>query len=552
VSGPQSRGGPLRNRVAGVLTPSYQTFSHSDMPRFRTAAVATLLVVPIVAGGFLLQEPPARANAVLFDQVMSLVKNQYVDTLPIGATYEKAARGLVHELNDPYSELLSPVQSDAFNRDVGGRYGGTGMSLSEPAAGVVIVERVFPNTPAEEAGVMEGDHIVAVDSVQVSTLASGKVADLLRGVPGTPVAVTYARPGVPELIKLHFTRRIVHVPAVAYASLLGDHIGYIPLQTFNENAAEEVQASVDTLVKQGAKGIVLDMRDNGGGIVDQALETSSLFLREGQEIVSVRSRNEGTETLRSSGKHLALSIPLVVMVDGGSASATEIVAGALQDHDRALVLGTTSFGKGLVQSVYSLNGGYHLKITTGKWFTPSGRSIHRERKLLPNGQFVEVHPDSMGSTALLPKFRSDLGRVVVGGGGIRPDVVVSDDTLSTLERDTFRSIAPKGQDINAVLQDYSLQLKGTVPRDFKAPPAWSDELMRRIAAKGVKIDPKYEASAKVLLTRDLENRVTRRSFGDAVAKARGIGDDHQLSRAVELLQQNSTQAKLLAAVPPAK
>src|SRR4029077_8061139 len=170
------------------------------------------------------------------------------------------------------------------------------------------------------------------------------------------------------------------------------------------------------------------------GIVDQALETSSLFLRDGQEIVSVRSRNSSGETTRATGRHLAQQLPLIVLVDGGSASATEIVAGALQDHDRALVLGTQSFGKGLVQSVYQLQGGYQLKLTTGKWFTPSGRSIHRDRKLMPNGAFVEVNHDSLKGDSTRPKFKSDAGRVVVGGGGIRPDIVVADDTLSTVER----------------------------------------------------------------------------------------------------------------------
>jgi carboxyl-terminal processing protease len=422
------------------------------------------------------------------------------------------------------------------------------MLIGEPTKGTIVVDRVFPNTPAEEAGVREGDHIIAVDTIPTASLEYGKVSDLLRGVPGTPVSVTYSRPGVAEPIKLHFKRRIVHVPAVAYTGMLGDHIGYIPLQTFNENTAEEVQASVDSLTKQGAKGLVLDMRDNGGGIVDQALETSSLFLREGQEIVAVRSRSQATEVVRSTGTHLALSIPLVVLVDGGSASATEIVAGALQDHDRALVIGTNSFGKGLVQSVYQLQGGYHLKITTGKWFTPSGRSIHRERKLLPNGQFVEVHPDSLGKDSTSrPRFKSDAGRVVYGGGGIRPDIVVPDDTLSTVERDFLRAVASKGQAISTVLQDYALQLKGTVARDFTVPATWGPELMRRLSAAGVTIEPKFDATAREFLTRDLENRVARMSFGDAAAKARNVAQDHQLTKAVELLQRTTSQAQLLAA-----
>jgi carboxyl-terminal processing protease len=523
------------------------------MPRLRTAAAAALLVVPIVAGGFLLQEPPARANAALFQQVMSLVQTQYVDTLPASSAYEKAARGLIHELNDPYSELLSPKQSEAFNRATGGRYGGTGMSISEVSPGKgIVVQRVFPNTPADEAGVREGDHIIAVDSVPTVNLSSTKVSDLLRGEPGSKVTVVYTRLGVAEPIKLHFTRRVVHVPAVAFAAMLGNHVGYIPLQTFNENAAGEVQTAVDQLVKEGATGLVLDMRDNGGGIVQQALETSSLFLREGQEIASVRSRSQPTEVLKSSGKHLALPVPLIVLVDGGSASATEIVAGALQDHDRALVLGTTSFGKGLVQSVYQLSDGYQLKMTTAKWFTPSGRSIHRERKLLPSGEFVEVRPDSTGADSTKkPKFKSDAGRTVYGGGGIHPDIVVADDTIPTAERDFLRAAAPQGQAITTVLQDYSLELKGTVARDFKVPSTWTTELMRRMTAAGVKLDPKFDAAGRTVLARDLENRVARLSFGDATAKARTLDEDHQLVKAVQLLERSTTQAQLLAAAAPA-
>src|SRR5215467_1276197 len=518
------------------------------MPRFRTAAAATLLVVPIVAGGFLLQESPTRANAQLFDQVRSLVLNQYVDSIPAGTTYEKAARGLVKELNDPYSELLSPKESESFERATGGRYGGTGMLLGEQAPGVIVVDRVFPNTPAEDAGVREGDRVVAVDTTATTNIAIDKVSNLLRGDPGSQVSVTYTRPAVTEPIKLRFTRRVIHVPAVAYSGIFGDHIGYIPLQTFNENAAEEVAAAITNLAEQGATGIVLDMRGNGGGIVDQALKTSSLFLRDGQEIASVRSRNQPTEVLRSGGHHLALTLPLVVLVDEGSASATEIVAGALQDHDRALVVGATSFGKGLVQSVYALNGGYHLKITTGKWYTPSGRSIHRDRQLTVSGSLVEVHPDSLNDSTKKPAFKSDGGRTVYGGGGIHPDVIVADDTLSTEERDFIRAAAPQRQAINTVLQNYALQLKGTVQqRTFTAPATWSTELMTRMNAAGVKLEPKFQTAERTFLTRDLENRVTRLTFGDAAAKARNLGEDHQLLKAIDLLEHSTTQAQLLAA-----
>ena len=166
------------------------------MPRFRTAAVATLLVVPIVAGGFLLQEPPAKANAVLFEQVFQLVRGAYVDSMPLGAEYEKAAKGLVRELNDPYSELLPPKESEDFNRATGGRYGGTGMSIGNPSKGVFTVDRVFPNTPAAEGGVREGDQLSPSTAFPRRYRATLDKVELLRGE--RPVFVVYARPGVPS------------------------------------------------------------------------------------------------------------------------------------------------------------------------------------------------------------------------------------------------------------------------------------------------------------------------------------------------------------------
>jgi carboxyl-terminal processing protease len=513
----------------------------------RTAAVTTLLLVPIVAGGFLLQAPPVRASARLFDQVRTLVETRYVDSVPDTQLFEKAARGLVRELNDPYSELLTPKESESFNRSTNGRYGGTGMLLEEQKGIGVIVSRVFPHTPAEAAGVQEGDRITAIDGVSTQDWEIGKVSDKLRGTPGSQVSVTYARPGVSEPIKLRFTRAVVHVPAVAYTGVFTGNVGYIPLQTFNENTAEEVSEAVETLEKQGAKGIVLDMRDNGGGIVDQALAVSSLFLQEGQEIVSVRARNTDPEIARAHGEHLSSNIPLVVLLDGGSASATEIVAGALQDHDRALIVGTTSFGKGLVQSVFPLDGGYFLKMTTGKWYTPSGRSIHRERTLLPDGRFVETHPDSLETDSARksrPAFTSDAGRTVYGGGGITPDVIVADDTLSTNEQEFLHSIAAKGQIVQTELENYAFELKGTVKPHFVAPASWTTELERRLTAKGVKIESKYDAAAARLLGRELEHRVARLAFGDFAAKEREVPTDRQLKEAMALLEKAATQREL--------
>jgi carboxyl-terminal processing protease len=295
---------------------------------------------------------------------------------------------------------------------------------------------------------------------------------------------------------------------------------------------------------------VLDLRDNGGGIVEQALAVSSLFLQNGQPIVNVRSRNAPDEIARASSEQLASQPPLVILTDGGTASASEIVAGALQDHDRALVLGTTSFGKGLVQSLFPLDGGYALKITTGKWYTPSGRSIHRDRKLLADGRFVETRPDSLETEAqkkARPTFSSDGGRTVYGGGGITPDVIVPDDTLLTTEQEFLRSMAPKAQSFVTVRNQYAFDLKPVAARDFTITPAWRTELRRRLTAAGITIDAKYEPAATRILDRELDRRVSRLVLGDAGARQRSVVDDHQLARALALLSTARTQEALFAA-----
>ncbi len=518
-------------------------------PSFRTAATTTLLFVPIVAGGFLLQEPPAHASARLFEQVMSLVASRYVDTLPANDIYAKAAAGLVQQLRDPYSQLFSPKASADFARGTGGRYGGTGMLLGEDGTGTYVAQ-VFPHTPAADAGVQEGDRIAAIDGKSVVGVSSVDIANRLRGDVGTRVEVTYNRPGVSAPIRLSFVRREVHIPAVQYYTMLDKTVGYIPIQTFNENVVEEVTEAIRKLSAQGAKGYVIDLRGNGGGIVDQALQLSSLFLKDSQEIVSVRSRGQPDEISRAGTQHMAAGVPLVVMTDGGTASASEIVAGALQDHDRALVVGMTSFGKGLVQSVYGLESGYALKLTTGKWYTPSGRSIHRDRVLNAQGQLVEVRPDSLETDSerlARPKFRSDDGRVVYGGGGITPDVVVRDDTLTTLEQGFFHSMAASIGPVARVLDSYSRTLKDSLAAPtLTLKPAWREQLFAQLARDSVEIEPKYRAVGDSILAEQLAVRTVSKAFGDGAAKQLTLPEDRQLTTAVDLLRKVSSQQQLFS------
>ena len=512
--------------------------------------------LPVIAGGFLLQDKPATDGARVLDQVLGLVSQRFVDTVSSAALYEKAAKGLVKELNDPYSELFSPKELASFSRQTNGKYAGIGMQIEKQGESITI-SKVFPHTPAEAAGVRDGDRILSVDTLSTHGWSTQQVSDYLIGKEGTKVTVKFGRPGVPEPITTTFTRQVIHIPAVPYAIVFDNRIGYLPVQRFSETAADEVKAAVAALQKEGVKGVILDMRGNPGGILEQSIVMSNLFLKSGQEIVSVRSRANETQSYGTRTAPAFPNLPLSVLTDEYSASASEIVAGALQDHDRALLVGQTSFGKGLVQTLFPLDGGYALKITTAKWYTPSGRSIQRERKFV-NGRFVEAQPDSLETEAkkkARPAYRSDAGRIVYGGGGVAPDLLVRDDTLTTSEQNLAKALAPKSQDVYVTLYDYSLELARTAKPNFAVQPAWRDELFRRIAAKGVKLERAQYDSAARYIDRLLDQRVAQLMGGDSTAKRHDLKFDSPLRTTLELMEKGSSQKDLFtlaASLPQAK
>jgi carboxyl-terminal processing protease len=524
------------------------------MSRRRTAFIA-LAILPVLAGGFLAQDRASADGARLLDQVFTLVSQRFVDTVGSAALYEKAARGLVKELNDPYSELFSPKELASFSQQTNGKYAGIGMQIQD-LQGAITVSTVFPHTPAEAGGVREGDRIIQVDSVSTRGWTTQKVSDYLIGQPNTKVRVKFSRPGVTDPITMDFTRQVIHIPAVPYAIVLDNKVGYLPVQRFNETASDEVAAAVSRLQKEGVKGVILDMRGDPGGILDQSIAMSNLFLKNGEEIVSVRGRTGDPQTYGTTGDATFPTLPVTVLTDEGTASASEIVAGALQDHDRALVVGSTSFGKGLVQTLFPLDGGYALKITTAKWYTPSGRSIQRERKF-ENGHFVEEQPDT-AETELKkrarPAYKSDAGRVVYGGGGITPDVLVRDDTLTTAEQTFTKTIAPKSQDFFVVVNDYTLEVARGLNKDFRVQPQWRDEFYRRLTTRGITVDRAQYDAASRYVDRLLEQRVARIVAGDSTAKRRDLRFDAPLKTALALMEKGSSQKDLftLAAAVPAK
>ena len=514
----------------------------------KLAIIGAFLALPLVAGAFLRQNPQAPDGARLFSQVLQRIEDNAVDSLTRNAMFEKAARGLIKNLKDPYAELYSPEEIASFQRNtLRNNYGGLGMQI-EQQDDQIVVARVFPNTPAEAGGVLPGDHIISVDTVVVTGMRLDQVSGRLVGQPGTFVDVVFQRASAPQPIKGRFKRAVIRVPAVPYAITLEDGVGYIPLQSFNESAADNVSRALLELKRKGARSYVLDLRGNGGGSLDQALEISDLFLKPGQEIVVVRHRGREPEIASASRPSIVDSMPIVVLVDGATASASEIVAGSLQDHDRGLVVGTTSFGKGLVQTLFPLEGGWFVKLTTGKWYTPSGRSIQAEHDRLGDDRFVEYAVDSAkgDSARQRPVFKSDAGRKILGGGGITPDIVVAPDSANAAERELAKAVNPTFQAWYVTTYNYALEMKPKLAPDFTITQAIRDEFFNRLIKAKVAITRAQYDAAQSVIDRNLEQRFTSLAFGDSAAFRRTAMGDPQVQTALDLLRRGTTQRQLLA------
>ncbi len=506
------------------------------MSQVRNAAFIAALAVTFVMGGFILPDRTAMSGPTLFRDVVTLVSTRYIDELEVADVYERAAEGLIERLGDPYAELYSPADMEEFTMSYEGHYAGVGMVVeAQKDVAMPVVRRVFPNTPAERNGVRSGDRVVAIDGDAVEGWPLERVANALKGRPGSIVEVEFRRFGVAGTLSTRITRAVVRIPAVPYATVVDSDVGYIPLLQFNETAAGEVAGAVTRLVGEGATGIVLDLRGNDGGIVEQAVRVAGLFLPRGVDVARQWERGADDTRYVNERAPVAPDLPLVVLVDEGSASAAEIVAGALQDHDRAVVVGTMSYGKGLVQTAYRVEGGYVLKMTTGKWYTPSGRSIHRERSMV-NGRLVEVDDSVHFATRRegRPVHRSRGGRAIFAGGGIIPDLEVRPDTLSRDEQ-ALAAILHGSPDFSVVLFELATEIKDSVDADFEIRDGWRDELHGRLVARGVELDRRVYDAGMAYVDRFLLDQVGRLAFDDAYAMGRDFPNDAVLVRAIELI-----------------
>lgn len=413
------------------------------------AAPALIAVLAVASGGWFLQRDVGLGynlyvQARVLEEVMNRIERHFVDEVDVEELYDAALERVVESLGDPNSALLQAPDWEDMQIRTRGEYGGVGLEVVKQDSFVTIVAPV-PGTPGSRAGLRPGDRIVEVEDQSVVGWSTDQVAEILRGEPGTSVRMGVRRHGVERVIPFELTRAVIQLSAVPFAVLLEGGVGYVPVEIFNGTTTLEVRARVDSLVGEGMESLILDLRRNRGGLLLEGVGLSDMFLDAGSSIVEVRGRTSPIEHYRAGADQEHSAMPVVVLVNYGSASASEIVAGALQDHDRALLIGAPTFGKGSVQSLFPVTGGRVLKLTTARWFTPSGRSIQKEPRdefpITENGVLtlwgeVVQYPD----LADRPRFASAEGRVLHGGGGIVPDLWVLPDTLTAGEDEAVRKL----------------------------------------------------------------------------------------------------------------
>src|SRR5438876_9643127 len=334
---------------------------------------------------------------------------------------------------DPHTTFLEPKEySDMQDRQKGTFYG-LGILVTKRNDQVTVITPL-EGTPAARLGIRAGDVISEVEGTPTDDLPLDDVVKRLKGPKGTTVHIKIIRVGIKEPIPLTIVRAAIPTNSISNVLMLRPGVGYVKIKDFTSTTVRELDEAIDKLKQQGMQRLVLDLRQNPGGLLDAAVGVADHFLEKGQMIVYTKGRTPDSEqNYLAPGKHQKLDMPMVVVVNRGSASASEIVAGAIQDHDRGMVAGETSWGKGLVQSVYTLQYGAGLALTTSKYFTPSGRNIQRDYSSFYD-YYVADESDESGSNEIPLKdrkqFKTDTGRVVYGGGGITPDVIVKPPTLS--------------------------------------------------------------------------------------------------------------------------
>ncbi|HEX8843866.1 MAG TPA: S41 family peptidase [Pyrinomonadaceae bacterium] len=492
-----------------------------------------------------------------FAEALTIIQENYIDgnKLDYNTVFKSSIIGMLRSL-DPHSNYYDREEFDELKTDQRSEYFGIGASIQNQTIGEktdTYIMATFPNSPAARAGLRYGDKITAVNGEDMSGKFSSDVRDKIRGPRGSIVKITVERASTLKLETVEITRDAVPQPSIPDAYMIRPGVGYIGMtQGFNYTTADELQAALDDLHAQGMQSLVLDLRNNPGGFLDQAIRVSEKFLQRGQTILTQKGRNGlGDKSYESTNRNPDPT-PLVILVNGNTASASEIVAGAMQDHDRALIVGQTSFGKGLVQGIFPMEYGTGLTLTTAKYYTPSGRLIQRDYS---NGGFYDYY--TRGGTMALdrkeeavkpsgPESKTDTGRLVYGGGGIAPDESVKARTINASQARLRNPIFAftrelvngriSGFDSFKVQRGIDFEHNKLEASDFRI----TDDLYKAFKAFVAK-DPSWKITAAQLdksrsfIELELRFNVVTAAYGRVTADQVLVTDDPQVAKAIDVM-----------------
>jgi carboxyl-terminal processing protease len=479
-----------------------------------------------------------------FLSAFQAIRDYGLEILSDSTLWYRAVDGLIQELNDPYAQVYTPAEYDEFQENNTGNYAGIGVQITTLNE-VITVTAVFRGTPAEESGLQVGDRIIAVNDESTEGWTTGDASKAIRGEMGTTVVLAIARQGLTAPLRPTVRRDSVHVEA-AEADIVGSDVAYIALDRVARGSADEVEAALSEF--SDARGFILDLRGNPGGYLDESLSISDLFLPEGVRLASAESRVPGEadrsldEAWTAEAPDHIPGKPVIVLVDRFSASASEIVAGALQDHERALVIGERTFGKGVFQNVFRITETRHLRLTTGEWYTPLGRSLHRPRTA--QGNPLPEDPDTY------PVITTQGGRELVAGGGVFPDLEIRNDTLTILEREFTSQAARAGVPMTLRIEEFAFNESERLRAEDRDPaiePAAFEDFLTRLAEEGA--DRTYLDNGEIreyleyLIVRRIARRMDRMGWAVELQARR----DPVLAEALRLLGEVETQAELFAA-----
>lgn len=459
-----------------------------------------------------------------FAHLVDVVESNYAEDVDSEEAVYGAIRGMLRKL-DPHSNFLDPKTYKGMREEQRGHFSGLGIVVTKKGDRLTVISPI-EDTPAYRLGIRAGDVISKIEGDTTNEMSLDEAVSRLKGAKGTEVTITLQRAGQ-DAFELTIVRDDIPTKSVSRSFMVSPSVGYLRIKNFTQTTADEVTQSLDGLTQQGMKGLVLDLRSNPGGLLDQAVQIGDLFVPKGRKIVYTKGRlPEANQDFLAKSPEYG-DFPVVVLVNHGSASASEIVAGAIQDHDRGLVVGETTWGKGLVQSVYSLKYEAGLALTTAKYYTPSGRSIQRDYSNSFE-DYYDYDPDAAPPPAPSKLAATDAGRVVYGGGGIAPDVELKARKLSELEQDLERK--------DVFFRFAVLQLGSKViARDFRATDAVIREFREYLASEKIE----YQASdlERVLphLTHAIEERVLAAAFGLEEGARRAAETDEAIKKAIELM-----------------